>query len=69
MKSGPSKKRRRRPKQESRPQDLSELTHDELSGPQHVDEDLASSGTGEDEDEDEATGDGKIGRSRDDLLG
>lgn len=51
----------------STPDDLKEMTHDELSGADDKGSALSSSST--DEDEDEGLGDGKIGRSQDDILG
>lgn len=48
------------------PEDLTELTHDELSGAESKDTDLAA--TSVDEDEDEGLGDGNIGRSDDDIF-
>ena len=50
----------------SKPDDLEELTHDELSGAENKDTDLEASSA--DEDEDEGLGDGNIGRSDDDIL-
>jgi hypothetical protein len=51
----------------STPDDLEKLSHDELSGGEESESALASSET--DEDEDEGLGDGRIGRSNDDILG
>lgn len=51
----------------STPDDLEKLSHDELSGGEGSASTLASSET--DEDEDEGLGDGRIGRSNDDVLG
>lgn len=47
--------------------DLKEITRNELSGSEDNDSSLSLSST--DEDEDEGLGDGKIGRSKDDILG
>jgi hypothetical protein len=51
----------------STPEDLKEMTQDELSGAEDKHSALSSSST--DEEEDEGLGDGKIGRSQDDILG
>ena len=51
----------------SAPDDLKKVSRDELSGSEGNASTLASSDT--DEDEDEGLGDGKMGRSNDDLLG
>ena len=47
--------------------ELEELQHEELSGPQDKEPSAATSST--DEDEDEGLGDGNIGRSKNDIIG
>ena len=61
------KERKEEPINPSMPEDLEELTHDELSGAESKATDLATSSV--DEDEDEGLGDGNIGRDDDDILG
>ena len=61
------KKKEEQPNTSSTSDDLKEVTHDELSGADDKRSALSSSST--DEDEDEGLGDGKIGRSQDDILG
>jgi hypothetical protein len=61
------KKKDEQPDASSTPDDLKEMTQDELSGADDKLSALSSSST--DEDEDEGLGDGKIGRSQDDILG
>lgn len=47
--------------------DLEDLQHEELSGPQDKEPSTATSST--DEDEDEGLGDGNIGRSKNNIIG
>jgi hypothetical protein len=62
-----AKKKKEETDPSSKSDDLKEMTHDELSGADDKRSALSSSST--DEDEDEGLGDGKIGRSQDDILG
>lgn len=62
-----TKKRKEHPDLSSTPDDLEKVSQDELSGGEGNASTLASSDT--DEDEDEGLGDGKMGRSNDDILG
>jgi hypothetical protein len=66
MKPARTKKEKKEESNDSTPEDLTELSHDELSGADSKDTDLAASSV--DEDEDEGLGDGNIGRSDDDTL-
>lgn len=52
---------------ESTPKDLHELEHDELSG--HETQEKSLSATSTDEDENEGLGNGKMGKSVEDILG
>jgi hypothetical protein len=60
------KEKKEKPEAYSPPEDLKELSHDELSGVESRGTDLAASSV--DEDEDEGLGDGNIGHSNDDIL-
>ncbi len=66
MKSERSKKiQQKKTEEDSAPEDLEDLTRDEISGSDSKDSDLEISSS----DEDEGVGDGNIGRSDEDILG
>lgn len=67
MKSAPKKNERKKAEDHSAPEDLEDLTRDEISGSDSMNSGLEISSA--DEEEDEGLGDGKIGRSEEDILG